>query len=246
MNTAMQELKQQLAASQAELKQERRLRDNLRLEFITAGPDEKARLAIKIEDGDAHIRQLEGHCDDIQREIDLLEQMPSPPQPRLPPLPSDSFTHDAFLSYVTAEPDLSWVWTELVPRIEDTGLHYIVTEEVTPPGVARVLGVEHALQQARRVVIVLTANYMAGKAPQFDNILAQTESWNQGLFRLLPIVLESIDPENPPTWLPARLNPNFVRPIDLSPAAVARGQRIAQLDPWAKLIEALRSPLPTM
>ncbi len=244
MHSDISDLERQLAACKAERTLALRLLGNLRYEFITAGPEERARMQIKIEDTDARIREIEQRCDNIQSEIDRYT--PPPLIPPAPPPPSDSYIHDAYLSYITADPDLSWVWEELVPNLEDKGLSYVVAEEVTPPGVPRVLGVEQALRECRRVVVVLTSDYMAGKSVQFDNILAQVESWNRGLFRLLPILRESIDAENPPAWLPPRLNPNFVRPIDLSPAAIARGQRIPRLDPWAKLVETLRGPLPVL
>jgi hypothetical protein len=85
---------------------------------------------------------------------------------------------------------------------------------------------------------------MATKALQFEAILAQTESWSRGRFRLVPVLREAVDPAQPPAWLPLRLHPHFVQPIDLSPAAVARGQRLPRLDPWHKLVTTLRSPLP--
>lgn len=244
------DLQHQLAACLSERSLALRLLGNLRLGYLRAGEVEKATLQITIEDTEKRIRDLERQCDDIQQEIQ--KEIARTENTRLPPdrssllPPPDSYLYDAYLSYAAADPDLSWVWEELVPHLEDKGLRYVVAEEVTPPGVPRVAGVEQALKESRRVVIVLTPAYMAAKAVQFDAILAQVESWNQGLFKLLPILRESIDAENPPAWLPTRLNPNFVRPIDLSPAAIARGQRISRLDPWAKLVETLRSSLPRL
>lgn len=249
MNTTSSDFQRQLAACQAERTLALRFLGNLRLEYITAGAVERAAIQIKIEDTDARIRDLERQCDDLQEGMAALNQAggegapgaASPPRP-----PADSYAYDAYLSYAAVEPDLNWVWEELAPFLEANRLRFATSDEVTPPGVPRVVGVEQALKESRRVVVVLTPAYMAAKAVQFDNILAQVESWNQGLFRLLPILRESIDAENPPVWLPARLNPNFVRPIDLSPAAIARGQRIPRLDPWAKLVETLRGPLPVL
>jgi hypothetical protein len=243
------DLQRQFAACLSERSQTLRLVGKLRGHYITAGEIEQAKLEIAIEDHQARVREIEQQCDDIQRNIDEIKNRSGAKSQddesrSLPP--NDAYTYDAYLSYVTADPDLTWVWEELVPHIEEHRLRYATSEEVTPPGVSRVLGVEQALKESRRVVIVLTPLYMAAKAVQFDNILAQVESWNQGLFRLLPILRQSIDAENPPAWLPTRLNPNFVRPIDLSPAAIARGQRLPRLDPWAKLVETLRSPLPRL
>lgn len=247
MNTTSSDFQRQLAACQAERALALRFLGNLRLEYMTAGAVERAGIQIKIEDTDARIRDLERQYDDLQEGMAARNQSAGAPGAAPPPRPpADSYPYAAYLSYAAVEPDLSWVWEELVPFLEANRLRYATSDEVTPPGVPRVVGVEQALKESRRVVVVLTPAYMAAKAVQFDNILAQVESWNQGLFRLLPILRESIDAENPPAWLPARLNPNFVRPIDLSPAAIARGQRIPRLDPWVKLAETLRGPLPTL
>lgn len=250
MSHPLSDFQFQLSTCLSERSQTIRLVGKLRGRYVTAGEIEQAKIEIAIEDYEARLREIEHRCDAIQSEIGALEtgsETPAAIPPAAIPLPpDDSYRFDAYLSYAAAEPDLSWVWEELAPFIEEHRLRYVTAEEVTPPGVPRVVGVEQALKESRRVIVVLTPTYMAAKAVQFDNILAQVESWNQGLFRLLPILRESIDAENPPAWLPARLNPNFVRPIDLSPAAVARGQRIPQLDPWAKLAGVLRSPLPSL
>lgn len=252
MNDAISELEHQLSACKAERTLALRLLGNLRLGYLKAGEGERARLQIEIEDTDARVRELERQCGEIEDEITSAIQnraetkTSSGNEAPEEPTPSDAYPYDAYLSYAAAEPDLSWLWEELVPRLDEAGLRYVLAGDVAPPGVPRVLGVEQAMLNSRRTIVLLTPAYMASKSVQFDAILAQVESWNQGLFRLLPILRENVDAENPPAWLPARLNPNFVRPIDLSPAALARGQRIPRLDPWARLIEALRSPLPAL
>jgi hypothetical protein len=220
-----------------------RLRDHLRLQYVTADPEARARLQIAIEDAEKAIAALEAQIDALQRE---------PPAPEAAPAPvadefgtPAAFIYDVCLSYAAVAPDQEWVWLELIPRLEEAGVRYILAEEAAPPGVPRLLGIEQALKQARRLLIVLTPAYMATKALQFEAILAQTASWNQGVFRLVPVLLERIAADNPPPWLPARLHPHMVRPLDFSPAALARGQRLPRLDPWTQLIATLRSPLPT-
>ncbi|MCS7039320.1 MAG: toll/interleukin-1 receptor domain-containing protein [Anaerolineae bacterium] len=215
-----------------------RLRDALRLQFVTADPEARARLRIAIEDAEREIAALEAEADALQTE--------ATPSPAAPPPTTDAFAYDACLSYAAVAPDRDWVWLELVPRLEEAGIRWLLAEEAAPPGVPRVLGIEQALEQARRLLIVLTPAYMATKALQFEAILAQTESWSRGRFRLVPVLREAVDPAHPPAWLPPRLHPHFVQPIDLSPAAIARGQRLPRLDPWRKLVESLRSPLPEL
>lgn len=218
-----------------------RLRDALRLQYVTADPEARARLQLAIEEAERAIAALEAQADALQ-----AETPPSPSARPSPPTFTDAFAYDACLSYAAVPPDVDWVWLELIPRLEEAGVRLLLAEEAAPPGVPRVLGIEQALEQARRLLIVLTPAYMATKALQFEAILAQTESWSRGWFRLVPVLREAVDPAHPPAWLPPRLHPHFVQPIDLSPAAIARGQRLPRLDPWAKLVTTLRSPLPEL
>ncbi len=224
-----------------------RLRDHLRLQYVTADPEARARLGIAIEDAEKAIAALEAQIDALQREPPATTTMAAPPPVAdgFGATASAEVIYDVCLSYAPVAPDQDWVWLELIPRLEEAGVRYILAEEAAPPGVPRLLGIEQALNQARRLLIVLTPAYMATKALQFEAILAQTASWDQGVFRLVPVLLERIAPDNPPPWLPARLHPHMVRPLDFSPAALARGQRLPRLDPWTQLIATLRSPLPT-
>ena len=58
------------------------------------------------------------------------------------------YRYDAYVSYVDREPDATWVWETLVPRLEKAGLAVAVSGDVEQPGVARVVGVQRAVEQA--------------------------------------------------------------------------------------------------
>lgn len=134
---------------------------------------------------------------------------------------------------------------ELIPRLEAAGLRFALAGEA-PPGVSRLDSAQHTFTQSRRVLAVLTEGYLSQASTRFESIMAQAQSIQGGLARLIPIFLEDIDLEHPPSWTPLRLSPLVVNPVVLGPAALARGQRIPRLNPWAKLVATLQSPLPVL
>lgn len=72
------------------------------------------------------------------------------------PTDEQGFRYDAYVSYVDREPDATWVWDTLVPRLDDAGLRVAVSGDVEEPGVARVVSIERGLEQSRRTVVVLS------------------------------------------------------------------------------------------
>lgn len=69
------------------------------------------------------------------------DKMPtlSPPlsQPE-PPISAD-FLYDAYICYVDREPDSTWVWDTLVPKLDSAGLNVAVSGDIATPGVAQVV-----------------------------------------------------------------------------------------------------------
>lgn len=105
----------------------------------------------------------------------------------------EGFLYDAYISYVDQEPDGSWVWGTLVPRLEAAGLRVAVSGDVEVPGVARLLNIERGIQQAKRVVAVLSEAYLTDHMGDFENIMTQTRDVLDGTYRLLPIKIAPID-----------------------------------------------------
>jgi hypothetical protein len=117
------------------------------------------------------------------------------------PIDDQGFRYDAYVSYVDQEPDATWVWDTLVPRLEDAGLRIAVSGDVEEPGVARVVNIERGITQAKRTVVVLSETYLADYVADFENVLAQTMGVQEGTYRLLPVKIAPIDEGRLPTRL---------------------------------------------
>lgn len=141
------------------------------------------------------------------------------------------YRYDAYISYVDQEPDATWVWETLVPRLEDAGLQIAVSGDVEAPGVARVVSTERGIRQAKRTVLVLSKTYLANNMADFENTLAQTMGIQEGSYRLLPIQIASIDDSSLPTRLSMLTTLNLAHP--------RRAER-----EFERLVRALQGPLP--
>jgi len=152
-------------------------------------------------------------------------------QAKAPPTDEQGFRYDAYVSYVDREPDSTWVWETLLPRLEEAGLRVAVSGDVEEPGVARVVSIERGIRQAKRTVVVLSEAYLADHMADFENVLAQTMGVQEGTYRLLPVKMAAIDESQ----LPLRLG--MLTTLDL--AHPRRAER-----EFDRLLRALRGPLP--
>ncbi len=144
---------------------------------------------------------------------------------------ADGFLYDAYISYVDHDPDTTWVWDVLTPRLEQAGLRVAVSGDVESPGVARVVGIERAIRQSRRTVVVLSEAYLSNQLAAFENTMAQTMGLQEGAYRLLPVKIEAIDESRLPTRLSMLTTLNLAHP----------GRADREFD---RLIRALQGPLP--
>ena len=147
------------------------------------------------------------------------------------PTDEQGFRYDAYVSYVDREPDTTWVWDTLVPRLEDAGLRVAVSGDVEEPGVARVVSIERGLEQSKRAVLVLSETYLADHMADFENVLAQTMGIQEGTCHLLPVKIAPVDEDRLPTRLSMLTTLNLVHP--------RRAER-----EFDRLIRALQGPLP--
>ena len=145
----------------------------------------------------------------------------------------ENFQYDAYISYVDQEPDTTWVWDVLLPRLEQANLRIAVSGDLASPGVARVVNIEQGIQQAKRTIIVLSGAYLAHYEATFENILGQTIGIQEGTYRLLPVKALPFDNAQLPTRL------SMLTTLDL--AHPRRAER-----EFERLIHALREPLPQM
>jgi hypothetical protein len=141
------------------------------------------------------------------------------------------FRYDAYVSYVDREPDATWVWETLVPRLEAVGLRVAVSGDVEEPGVARVVNVERGIKQAKRTMVVLSETYLSDYGADFENVLAQTMGVQEGTYRLLPVKIAPVDEGQLPTRL------GMLTTLDLTHSRRAERE-------FERLVEALKGPLP--
>lgn len=145
----------------------------------------------------------------------------------------ENFQYDVYISYVEQEPDTTWVWDVLLPRLEQANLRIAVSGDIESPGVARVVNIEYGIRQAKRTIIVLSTAYLANYEATFENILGQTIGIQEGTYRLLPVKALPFDSGQLPTRL------SMLTTLDL--AHPRRCER-----EFERLIHALHQPLPQM
>jgi hypothetical protein len=147
------------------------------------------------------------------------------------PADHDGFRYDAYISYVDREPDATWVWQRIVPRLRAADLRVAVSGDVEELGVARVVSIERGLRQAKRTVVILSPAYLEDHWADFESVLVATLGLQEGSYRLLPVMIADVDPAR----LPLRIS--ALATLDLT------GTRppARQLD---RLMEAVRGPLP--
>ena len=106
-----------------------------------------------------------------------------------------------------------------------------VSGDMEAPAVARVVGIERGIRQAKRTVIVLSEAYLADHMADFENVLAQTMGIREGEYRLLPVKIAPVDESR----LPVRLS--MLTMLDLAhPRRAVRE--------FVRLVQALQGPLP--
>jgi TIR domain len=147
------------------------------------------------------------------------------------PKDDEGFRYDAYISYVDTEPDATWVWETLFPRLEGAGLRIAVSGDVEEAGVARVVGVERGIQQAKRTIIVLSEAYLTDHMADFENVLGQTMGIQEGTYRLLPVQFASVAETRLPVRLRMLTTLNLIHP--------QRAER-----EFDRLVRTLQGPLP--
>lgn len=147
------------------------------------------------------------------------------------PVDDEGLRYDAYISYVDKPPDSDRVWDILMPRLENSGLRVAVSGDVERPGVARVVGVERGIRQAKRTVVVLSDPYLADYMAEFENVVGQMMGIQEGTYRLLPIKFGDVDESRLPVRLSILTTLNLAHP--------RRAER-----EFERLVRALQGPLP--
>jgi hypothetical protein len=106
------------------------------------------------------------------------------------------FTNDVFVSYSQA--DEQWVRDELWPKLESAGLK-ISDNHAFELGVPRIVNIERAIEASRKVLLILTPDWVASEWANFESLLIQTDDLSSRIHRTLPLLLK-------PCEMPKRLS----------------------------------------
>jgi hypothetical protein len=120
------------------------------------------------------------------------------------------YLYDVFISY--ADTDRAWVEGYLLDTLLQAGVH-CHSATAFKVGVPRLLEFEQAIQQSRRILLVLSPAYLADDVNQFTDLLAQSYGLETATWPVIPLVLHpvklpprlvalvSIDATDPADWL---------------------------------------------
>ncbi|MCF3609625.1 TIR domain-containing protein, partial [Planktothrix agardhii 1033] len=151
----------------------------------------------------------------------------SPVSPQI----QEEFRYDVYISYVDEDPDSTWVWDVLVPKLEAENLKVAVSGDVDLIGVARVVNIERGVKFSKRTLVILSNLYLDNNMAEFENTLVQNLGIEEGKARLVCVEKDAIDLARLPERLKLGTMPKLNHP--------RRAEREFQ-----KLIEQLKQPLP--
>jgi hypothetical protein len=131
------------------------------------------------------------------------------------------------------EPDLGFVWTELVPFLQGKGVRLAVAgdPDVLAPGVEMVMGLPAVMERCKRTVMVLTPSYFDDPWANFAAIVDATQSIEGGQHRLLPLI---VDPELDRSRLPAFVR--ILQPLDITHPYLGKRN-------WENMAKRLQAPV---
>ncbi|MCS7011536.1 MAG: toll/interleukin-1 receptor domain-containing protein, partial [Anaerolineales bacterium] len=112
-----------------------------------------------------------------------------------------SYLYDVFISY--SHRDADWVTKTLVPRLEQGGLR-VCTDRDFVPGKPAVLNIEESIRNSRKIILVLSPNWVESQWTHFEAQLAQQDDPAGIRARTIPVLWKPCNiPENlrPLTWI---------------------------------------------
>lgn len=99
-------------------------------------------------------------------------------------------TYDLFISYAAA--DRAWVEGYLLNAMTEAGIR-CHSEATFALGAVRLVEFEHAIEQSRRTLLVLSPAYLADDFSQFVGSLAQCYGFETATWPVIPLVLHPVD-----------------------------------------------------
>jgi hypothetical protein len=97
------------------------------------------------------------------------------------------FRYDAFISY--SHKDSDWVYSVLLPRLEQAGLRVCIDYRDFEIGVPSLVNMENAVEISRKTLLILTPNWITSEWTTFESLLLQTQDPTNLGRRLLPLMV---------------------------------------------------------
>jgi hypothetical protein len=142
----------------------------------------------------------------------------------------EGYRYDVYVSFTNRGNDKILARERLIPRLQEAGLQVAIGGRVERPGLYRVVGIERALEESRRIILLISAAYLRDNVEGFKAALGQELGINDGTFRVIPVYLEN------PERLDSPLRYRALVGLDLS----GEQDFDQEVD---RLIEELRQPL---
>ena len=113
--------------------------------------------------------------------------------------------YDLFISY--AKEDRDWVEGYLLDALRQANITYL-TEAAFELGKPRLLAFEEAVQQSKRILLVLSPAYLMEGHTLFIDLLAEQYGLETGTWPVIPLILKPVEK------LPLRLR--MLNPLDMT------------------------------
>ncbi|NLW36880.1 MAG: toll/interleukin-1 receptor domain-containing protein [Syntrophorhabdus aromaticivorans] len=97
-----------------------------------------------------------------------------------------AYQYDAFVSY--SSKDRPWVKDILLRRLEDNALRVCIDYRDFIPGLPSVENIQQAIRASRKILLVITPDYLKSSWTGFEAIRVQTTDPANERLRLLPLL----------------------------------------------------------
>ena len=107
------------------------------------------------------------------------------------------YTYDAFVAFDMA--DVEWISDVLLPELEgenEDGFHLCVHHRDFKGGVPIVENIADAILSSRKVIVILTRNFLASSWCQFELETTQVRAFEEGKDLVIPVLLEDLPAAN--------------------------------------------------
>lgn len=103
----------------------------------------------------------------------------------------DKYEFDVFISY--SHKDAEWVTDTLVPRLEKTGLKVCIDNRDFTAGESAILNMQESIKNSKRILLVLTPNWVASKWTNLEAEIAQITPVEKIENRIVPLLWKKCD-----------------------------------------------------